>query len=246
MAPENTMAAFRAARDLGADGVELDVQPSADGELVVIHDVTLDRTTSGSGNVFQADWTQLRSLDAGSWFSPTHRGERVPRLGDVLQLEELRFEVELKGYGARFLENVLRTVIDAGVLGRVEFTSFNVPLLLQLKELEPSAQIGLFSQPQQAWMDDDAFEHVIVGLAATSGFDVAHVHARSITPSIVDRLHQLGMVAHANDAISGRDVQRAIESGVDRLTIKDPTIARQALTGHVAPHRGVSEASYVK
>jgi glycerophosphoryl diester phosphodiesterase len=127
VAPENTMAAFRAARDLGADGVELDVQPSADGELVVIHDVTLDRTTSGSGNVFQADWTQLRSLDAGSWFSPTHRGERVPRLGDVLQLEELRFEVELKGYGARFLENVLRTVIDAGVLGRVEFTSFNVP-----------------------------------------------------------------------------------------------------------------------
>jgi glycerophosphoryl diester phosphodiesterase len=229
VAPENTMAAFQLARDQSADGVELDVQPSLDGELVVIHDVTLDRTTSGSGNVFQTRWDELRHLDAGSWFSELHSGEPIPRLADVVALEGLRLEIELKGYGLAFLDDVLQCVLAADALHRVEFTSFNVPLLLHLKQREPKAQIGLFTHRQQPWMDDAAFEHSIVGLASTSSFDVTHVYARDITPSIVTRLHDLGILAHANDAETRHDVQRIIDVGADRLTIKDPSIAQALL-----------------
>ena len=78
-APENTLAAFRHAIELGMSYVELDVQMSRDGELVVIHDETLDRTTSGHGPVCQPHLAELRKLDAGSHFGPQYAGERYPR-----------------------------------------------------------------------------------------------------------------------------------------------------------------------
>src|SRR5438552_1390463 len=83
-APENTYASFAAALDLGVDAIELDCQLSADGELVVIHDETLDRTTSGLGPVGAKTYHELAALDAGAWWDPRHRGERIPRLADVL------------------------------------------------------------------------------------------------------------------------------------------------------------------
>ncbi|GAA3807453.1 glycerophosphodiester phosphodiesterase [Streptomyces chiangmaiensis] len=78
------MAAFQAAVDSGADVVELDVQLSADAVAVVVHDERVDRTTSGSGPVRAHSWHRLQELDAGSWFAPRFRGERIPRLADVL------------------------------------------------------------------------------------------------------------------------------------------------------------------
>jgi glycerophosphoryl diester phosphodiesterase len=76
--PENTLSAFRRAMELGADGVELDVQASADARLVGMHDVTLDRTTSGSGSVATSRSADIKRLDAGSWFGAEHAGEPVP------------------------------------------------------------------------------------------------------------------------------------------------------------------------
>jgi len=83
-APENTMAAFRLAVELGADYLELDVQRSSDGRLVVIHDATVDRTTDGSGEVGRLPYAVLRTLDAGSWFGKQYAGERIPSLDEVL------------------------------------------------------------------------------------------------------------------------------------------------------------------
>src|SRR4029077_5147965 len=82
--PENTLAGFRRAAELGAPMVELDVQLTRDGEGVVIHDVTLDRTTDGSGPVADHPRAEIERLDAGAWFGPTFRGERVPTLARVL------------------------------------------------------------------------------------------------------------------------------------------------------------------
>src|SRR3990172_9877913 len=82
--PENTLAAFRRAAALGADMIELDVQLTRDGEVVVIHDWTLDRTTSGTGPVRACSLAELRRLDAGAWFDAAFAGERVPTLGEVL------------------------------------------------------------------------------------------------------------------------------------------------------------------
>jgi hypothetical protein len=97
---------------------------------------------------------------------------------------------------------VIAAVVAADALHRVEFTGWNLPLLALLKRLQPSARIGLFSSRRPDWMPDAVIEHHVVGTAATSGFDVAHVYAGDLTPSISRRLHDLGLEVHANDAAS--------------------------------------------
>lgn len=188
IAPENTKAAFRLAIELGADGLEFDVQRTSDGELVVMHDAMLDRTTNGTGAVFDTPFEQLAGLDAGGWFDERFAGEPIPRLADVLQLADVAFELELKDYGTELVFAVLAAVDDAGVFDRVKFTGWNLPLLAILK---------------------------------AERADAAHVYAGGITPRIVDRLHELGLQVHANDAVSRAEMFAARSAGVDSLSAND-------------------------
>lgn len=98
LAPENTISAFDKAVSLGADYIELDVQLTKDGELVVIHDVTVDRTTNGTGRVKNLTYAEIAALDAGSWFGPQFKGEKVPTLQTVLDRYEgkIGILIELK------------------------------------------------------------------------------------------------------------------------------------------------------
>jgi glycerophosphoryl diester phosphodiesterase len=223
--PENTMAAFGRAAELGADAIEFDVHLTADGHPVVMHDQMLDRTTTGTGPVFATIWSDLAELDAGAWYSPEFAGEHIPTLSEVLALEQLEFELELKGYGEELVDGVLGEVTTAGVLDRVEFTGWNLPLLGLLHRKEPAARIGLFSNRRQAWMTNAVFEHQIVGTASTAEAEVAHVFAENLTASIAERLHELGLVVHANDASSRAEMERAVLMGADRLSANDVTLA---------------------
>lgn len=220
-APENTMAAFRAAIGLGANGIEFDVQQTIDGHLVVIHDAMLNRTTSGSGPVFEATAEVIEGLDAGGWFSDAFFGEPVPRLADVLALDGVEFELEFKDYGRAFLDAVLDAVDQADVFERVKFTGWNFPLLGILRTERPHAQIGLFSYPKQPWMTESVYERYVLGMAETSPADVAHVYAGGMTSRIVDGLHELGLKAHANDAANSDEIKRAIDAGADSFSAND-------------------------
>ena len=143
-APENTLAAFDRAERMGASMVELDVQLSADGAVVVMHDDTVDRTTNGRGRVSSLRLEELRALDAGGWFGPTFRGERVPTLAEVLSVVSVPINVELKSGGDEALaEKSLDTVRNAGALGRVVFSSFEDEALVRLRRLEPSAALAV-------------------------------------------------------------------------------------------------------
>src|SRR4051812_8087205 len=143
-APENTLAAFRRAADLGAPMIELDVQLTADGEVVVIHDFTLDRTTDGVGSVRHRSLAQIRRLDAGAWFAPAFRGERVPTLAEVLQNFPHAVNVELKSYGDDGLEpRALAVVERAGALDRVVFSSFDGGALERLRACSTSATLAV-------------------------------------------------------------------------------------------------------
>ena len=100
-APENTLAALKAAAESGAHGIELDVQLTKDAQIVVIHDETIDRTTNGTGYVKDMTWEQLRTYDAGSWFHPSFKGESIPSLEEVLDVvtahhESMIINIELK------------------------------------------------------------------------------------------------------------------------------------------------------
>jgi glycerophosphoryl diester phosphodiesterase len=128
LAPENTRGAFRQAAALGVDGCELDVRPSKDGEVVVIHDATLERTTDAAGPVDALTAAELGRVDAAHRFGATTgfpwrgRGEGVPRLADVLaDHPALPFIVEVKGEDPAFARTVAAVVARAGALDRVCF-----------------------------------------------------------------------------------------------------------------------------
>jgi len=113
-APENTMAAFEKAIELGADVIELDLHLTRDNEIVVIHDDTLDRTTDGSGPVHQRSLGELMRLDAGRWFGEGFAGQRIPRLAEVLDrfAGRVPLALEIKA-GSTFFPGIEEKVVSA-------------------------------------------------------------------------------------------------------------------------------------
>ena len=98
-APENTLAAFRRAHAEGATWVEFDAKLTADGDVIVMHDATLERTTDGKGNVAEKTLAELKKLDAGGWFAPAFKGERIPTLVEAMALFMelgMGFNIEVK------------------------------------------------------------------------------------------------------------------------------------------------------
>ena len=140
-APENTMAAFRAAAAAGVDGIELDVHLSRDDVPVVIHDETVDRTTDGHGRISALPVGQLRQLDAGGWFSPSFAGETVPTLDEVFAwaADRLRLNVEIKAVPAGL---AVIELLRAYPLARVLISSFDHALLERLRLLNPDLPLG--------------------------------------------------------------------------------------------------------
>lgn len=222
------MAAFRRALELGADGIEFDVHATSDGGLVVFHDELLHRTSSGTGSPCDHELRYVRSLDAGSWFDPRYEGEQVPLLEEVLGLPT-EFELELKASGTSTASKVVDTVRECDAFSRTEFTSWNVPMLLWLKERWPDARVGLFSMPRWEWMTDEVYERSVLAPVPFGAFDVVHAYARDVTPHLVEEVHRLGMEAHANDAGDAASLRNALAAGADRLSANDVALARSII-----------------
>ncbi len=148
LAPENTPAAFRRILEHGIPGVELDVQLCASGEPVVLHDYSLRRTCGLEARVEQAPWGLLRELDAGAWFGPEHRGERIPLLGEVFELlgRRVYYDVELKSpyRRSRGLEAaVLACIARHGLQDCCLVSSFNPFCLREVERLAPALPTAL-------------------------------------------------------------------------------------------------------
>jgi glycerophosphoryl diester phosphodiesterase len=140
-APENTLAAFRAAERAGADGIELDVHLSRDGVPVVIHDDTLDRTTNGRGPVADKRWGEIRRLDAGKWFSKNFAGEHPPSLEEVLTLVSGRLRLNLEIKDPRAATAVLNLLTEFP-RARVLVSSFDHRLLENLRREAPNLPLA--------------------------------------------------------------------------------------------------------
>jgi len=147
-APENTLEAFRLAMEMGADGFELDVHMSRDGELVVIHDESVDRTTDGTGLVKDLTLAQLKSLDASNGMG-NYRDARIPTLGEVFDLIRNTHHivnVEVKTdecFYPQIEEKCLALAKEKGVEDRVIYSSFNHYTLIRLRQLKPDAKLGM-------------------------------------------------------------------------------------------------------
>jgi glycerophosphoryl diester phosphodiesterase len=145
VAPENTLPALAAAAAAGATHVEFDVRTTADDVPVVIHDRTLDRTTSGSGHVWDLPYDEVAALDAGSWFSPAYAGVRVPTLASVLDVvdgPELLLEIKPPATLSQ-VKTIVELVGAAGVRERTIVQSFDPEIVRLVREADPSLRRGL-------------------------------------------------------------------------------------------------------
>ena len=147
-APENTLEAFRLAMEMGADGFELDVHMTGDGELVVIHDESVDRTTNGTGLVRDMTLAQLRALDASCGME-NYRGAKIPTLAEVFELiRDTRHivNVEVKTdewFYPELEEKCVALAKEMGLEERVIYSSFNHFTLNKLRQLKPDAKLGM-------------------------------------------------------------------------------------------------------
>ena len=151
LAPEHTIAAFSKAMEVGARWFEFDVDIIGDGSLIVIHDDTLDRTTTGSGSYYQLGFSDIRRLDAGRWFSDTYRFERIPEAADVLafahaQLMGANLEIKPCAGGDRLRERLIEalavTLAGDKVPSRLIVSSFDHDLLAAFHEARPDVALG--------------------------------------------------------------------------------------------------------
>jgi glycerophosphoryl diester phosphodiesterase len=212
-APENTHAAFAAALALGAEAIELDCQLSSDGELVVIHDETLERTTDGQGAVGDRSAAELARLDAGSWFDPSYRGERIPRLADVLaQLRDrVTLNVEIKS--ARDLGTIepklARLVAEAQATEWVIFSSFHSEAVRTLRAAAPWARLGVLC-------DEDPRQRGLA-LALELEAEALIPGRRWVESRIVDEAHERGLDVWVWTINEPGEMRRLIALGVDAI-----------------------------
>ena len=231
--PENTLPAFLAAVESGADMVELDVQLTRDKRLAVIHDHKLDRTTDGSGRVRDYSLGELYQLDAGAWFSSDFAGARVPGLEGVLRLLDGRclVNIELKPpHGASYSE---RSAISCAALGMVRsrglmdstiFTSFDFGLLRLIRRLEPGATLGVLTEEAT---DLDARDLVFEIDAASF-----NPRACTLTPQVVQVMHSadtLVMCWAGKDENTPEQMRRVLEMGADGFFADDVNLLRDEI-----------------
>jgi glycerophosphoryl diester phosphodiesterase len=145
-APENTLSALRRAIDDGADFAEIDVQLTLDGTVVVIHDADLKRVTGVRKKISEISYEEIKTLDAGSWFSSEFRGEPIPTLKEMLALAKgkIRLNVELKFHGRddQLVEKVLQIIQDQHVESQCLISSMNYKGVMRVKTLNPDLITG--------------------------------------------------------------------------------------------------------
>ncbi len=218
-APENTMAAFGKALDVGNTHWELDVQMTKDGEVVVIHDETVDRTSDGEGLVKDLTLDQLRQLDFGSWFDEAFTAERIPLLSDVLQTaseHDVWLNIELKTGIVQYPEieqRVIDLIHQYDMGQQVAISSFNHYSLKKVKEICPAMPIGLLYMAglYEPWH-----------YAARLGAEALHPLYRSIVPEIVAGAKAAGIALRPFTVDEPALIQRMIAAGVDGIITNYP------------------------
>lgn len=211
--PENTHTAFAAALEQDVDAIELDCQLSADGELVVIHDETLDRTTNGLGPVRARTWAELAQLDAGRWKGERFRGERIPRLPDVLAQigGRVRLNVEIKSaWDAGAIEEKLAALVEGcDAASWVLFSSSHTAALRGMRAAAPWARLGIVRSQAPA--------AEALTLAAEVAACVIAPKRTLVDAALVELAHARDLGVWVWTVNDPREMQRLGELGVDAI-----------------------------
>lgn len=228
-APENTLPAFESAIARGADGVELDVHPTLDGELVVHHFYNLGTTDDGEGLVCEHTLAELRALDSGGWFDERFAGERKPTLGEVFELCKGRvgLEVHLHGSSLGSLRQVVAEVEQFDLVDAVELTTAHTPLLLHVRTLNPELRCGTFYREPEEWKPVRLAQRHILDWATLLRTTHVHLDVSLLTADFVSRLHRSGFIVHGSNLDTNEEIERGLSAGVDQFSTGRLGLARE-------------------
>lgn len=214
-APENTIAAVRAAIEIQADMVEIDVTLTADGHLVVIHDETLDRTTNGSGRVSEFTLAELQQLDAGSWFGPEFAGEQIPTLDAVLDeangLILLNVEIKSEAVDRGIVAKVASAIKMQGIVDQVVVSSFSPTALQQVHSEAPEIRTAVLFNTK-FHKGQDAVE-IVKNLEAS----VFNIKRQRLTKTMRRRCEEHDIPIGIYTVNKPRRLRRLVNKGIDAI-----------------------------
>lgn len=225
VAPENTIYAFEEAVGIGADYIELDVQLTADGQLVVFHDNTIDRTTDGKGKLSKYTYEELQEFSAGSWFSKDGMFDdaKIVLFSDVLECvgNDILLNIEIKNHGdiVRTAEKTVEVIEEYGIERSCYVTSFSYKALKTVKKLNPKIKTGL-----------------IANIATSTSFsqlkyiDAVSLNYIFINQSVVNMAHQNGKRVFVWTVDNRSDIQHMIAMGVDNIITNRPDRVSEIVT----------------
>lgn len=227
--PENTIAAFRAAVEAGAEMVELDVALSSDGRVVVLHDATLERTTRGTGRPGDFPLAFLKKLDAGAWFAPDFAGEKIPTLAEVLDLVRGRCAVNIEikaeavssepegGIEEKVIARVRERRMEEGVL----VSSFDPTAVTRIKKLAPAVMTAIL------YGKEIAFDPVpLISRCGADGLNMKRLHVNS---EVVLAVHRAGLLLCVYTVDDPEELAKLSALGVNGIFTNDVEAAARAL-----------------
>lgn len=217
-APENTIAGFDLAVDMKADYIEIDVQRSKDGELVLIHDTTVDRTTNGTGKVGNLTFEQLQSLDAGSWKSAQFAGEKIPTFEEILDRYHVKVGIliELKapelypGIEEQVAEALKERNLDKPQNEKIIIQSFNFESMKKMDQLLPIVPIGVLTSNRAHTTPEALQEFATYADWFNPSYGI-------VTEELVNQVHSLGMQIGSWTVRSQEAADFLFEMGVDAI-----------------------------
>ncbi|WP_330502369.1 glycerophosphodiester phosphodiesterase family protein [Peribacillus frigoritolerans] len=217
-APENTIAAFDKAVEMKADYIEIDVQRSKDGELVLIHDTTVDRTTDGTGKVGDFMFEELRSLDAGSWKGEQFAGEQIPTFDEILDryhgkigiLIEIKASELYPGIEVSIAEELKERNLDKPQNEKIIIQSFNHKSMEKMNDLVPKVPIGVLTSSRA-----DTTKQALQEFSTYA--DYFNPSYGIVTEELVNQVHSLDMKIGSWTVRSQGAADFLLDMGVDAI-----------------------------
>jgi glycerophosphoryl diester phosphodiesterase len=227
-APENTLLAFQRAFEQGADAIELDVKLSADGEVVVMHDDTVDRTTNGTGRVASMTLRELKQLDAGAKWPLGRVHQEIPTLSEVFETVggKLLINVELTNYTSPaddLPEKVTDLVRKYDLVSMALLSSFNMIALSRARTLLKNIPMGLLTLNRTArFLLSSKLIHF-------NPLFALHPSLADFSPALLEATHKMEARIHVYTVNQPEDMQRLFAAGVDGIFTDDPLLALKVL-----------------
>ena len=229
--PENTLASFEGAIALGADMVELDVQLTSDGEVVVFHDEKISRCTNGHGRISDYTLVALKKLDAGSWFAKPFGGAEIPTLGEVLDFCKnkiaVNIEIKTEAVTDAFLggieEKCLQIVDRIGMRGHIVFSSFDPRAIQHLKRIDRQTPVAVLYEKK--YYSSQLPSEIITSLSA----DAFNCSRRELSKKWLADLKQQGIPVNVYTVNDEKDMKRLLVLGIDGIFTNCPDVMKSVL-----------------